>query len=85
MTDETPDLPPDRLSADPDSPNYNEAAMTRGVGVRFKGVDRTDIEEYSVSEGWVRVTLGKKVDRRGKPLTMRLTGPVEPYWRTAEA
>lgn len=82
MTETPADQPPDRLSADPDSPHYDDAAMTRGVGVRFKGVERTDIEEYCVAEGWVKVTLGKKVDRRGKPLTMKLAGPVEPYWRS---
>lgn len=79
MTD-TP--PPDRLSADPDSPHYDEAAMERGVGVRFKGRDRNDVEEYCVSEGWIRAALGKKVDRRGKPLTITLKGEVEPYWRS---
>lgn len=82
MTEISSDMPPERLSADPDSPHFNETAMTRGVGVRFKGQDRTDIEEYSVSDGWVKVTLGKKVDRRGKPLTILLKGPVEPYWRS---
>ena len=77
------DTPPDRLAADPDSPYYDEAAMNRGVGIRFKGAERTDVEEYCVSEGWVRVALGKKVDRHGKSLTMKLTGEVEPYFRDA--
>ena len=56
--------------------------MERGVGIRFKGRERTDVEEYSVSEGWIRAALGKKVDRRGKPLTITLKGDVEAYWRS---
>jgi hypothetical protein len=75
------DTPPDRLAANPASPFHDEAAMERGVGIRFKGAERNDVEEYCVSEGWVRVALGKKVDRHGQPLTMKLTGEVEPYFR----
>lgn len=78
MTSETPTLP-DRLSADPDSPFYNAELMERGVGIRFKGIEKTNVEEYCVSEGWIRVSAGKTVDRRGKPLTILLKGPVEPY------
>jgi hypothetical protein len=80
MTEDTPALP-DRLSNDPSSPFYNEALLNRGVGIRFKGQEKTNVEEYCVSEGWVRVSLGKATDRRGKPLTMKLTGIVEPYLR----
>jgi hypothetical protein len=80
MTEDTPSLP-DRLSNDPSSPFYNEALLARGVGIRFKGQEKTNVEEYCVSEGWIRVSLGKAVDRRGKPLTMKLTGTVEPYLR----
>lgn len=76
------DTPPDRLASDPSSPFYDEDAMERGVGIRFKGNERNDVEEYCVSEGWIRVALGKKVDRRGNPLTMKLTGEVEPYFRS---
>jgi hypothetical protein len=72
---------PDRLSTDPDSPFFNEALLARGVGIRFRGQEKTNVEEYCVSEGWVRVSVGKAVDRRGKPLTMKLNGPVEPYLR----
>ncbi len=75
------DTPPDRLSADPDSPFHDEAVMERGVGIRFKGRERTDVEEYCISEGWIRAALGKKVDRRGKPLTITLKGEVEAFWR----
>ncbi len=76
-----PDIPPDRLSNNPNSPFYDEAALRRGVGIRFKGVERTNVEEYCVSEGWVRVAVGKTLDRRGNPLTMKANGPVEPYFR----
>ena len=75
------DTPPDRVSNDPRSPYYNEAALKRGIGIRFKGVEKTNVEEYCVSEGWIRVAVGKTVDRRGMPLTVRLTGPVEPWFR----
>ncbi len=75
------DSPPDRLSATPTSPFYDEAALVRGVGVRFKGVEKTTVEEYCVSEGWVRLSVGKTRDRKGNPLTMKLTGPVEVYFR----
>lgn len=71
------DTLPDRLSVNPESPFYNEALLARGIGVRFKGVEKTNIEEYCISEGWVRVAVGKTTDRRGNPLTMKLTGPVE--------
>jgi len=73
------DTLPDRLSNDPASPYYNEELLKRGVGIRFKGQEKTNVEEYCVSEGWIRVSMGKTLDRRGKPLTLKLTGPVEPY------
>ena len=77
---------PDRLSIDPDSPFYDEALLSRGVGIRFKGAEKTNVEEYCVSEGWIRVVAGNAKDRRGKPLTIKLKGPVEPYFReTSEA
>lgn len=75
------ETPPDRLAGHPSSRFYDEALMTRGVGVRFKGVERTDVDEYCVSENWVRVALGKKVDRKGAPLTIKLSGPVEVWFR----
>lgn len=73
--------PPDRLSNNPKNPNYDAAALERGVGIRFNGVEKTTVEEYCVSEGWVRVAVGKTLDRRGNPLTMKLSGLVEPYFR----
>ena len=79
------DTPPDHLSIDPRSPHFDQSVLERGIGIRFKGVERRDVEEYSISEGWIRVALGKKVDRHGRPLTIKLTGPVEAYYeRPAE-
>ena len=75
------DTPPDRLSADPKSPHYDAALLERGVGVRFKGVDRTNVEEYCVSEKWVRLSVGTTMARNGRPLTITLQGDVEPYFR----
>ena len=74
------DQPPDRLSVDPTSPFYDEAALARGVGIRFKGRERYDVEEYCVSEGWIRAPVGKTRDRKGNLLTIKLTGAVEPYF-----
>lgn len=79
------DTLPDRLSADPASPFYNAELLERGVGVRFKGVEKNNVEEYCVSEGWVRLSLGKSVDRFGKPMTMKLKGTVEVYLRDTAA
>lgn len=76
--------PPDRLSVDPASPHHDAAALERGVGVRFRGVDRNNVEEYCVSEGWVRLAVGNTLDRRGKQLTIKYTGEVEPYFKDAE-
>jgi hypothetical protein len=75
------DTPPDHLSNDPKSPYYNEDILARGVGVRFKGVEKTNVEEYCVSEGWVRLSTGKAKDRFGNPMTIKLQGPVEVYFR----
>ncbi|MEA3038045.1 MAG: hypothetical protein QOE79_558 [Sphingomonadales bacterium] len=74
------DTPPDRLSLDPRSPHFDGDTLRRGVGIRFRGRDRHDVEEYSVSEGWIRVQAGKTMDRHGRPLTIRLSGEVEPYF-----
>jgi hypothetical protein len=75
------ETPPDRLAVDPASPYYDEALLARGVGVRFKGVEKTNVDEYCVSEGWVRLSVGSTLDRRGKPMTIKLSGPVEPYFK----
>lgn len=83
MTDETstgPDLPPDRLAISPKSPFFDMEKLQRGIGIRFKGVVRTNVEEYCISEGWVRVQAGKTMDRKGQPLTLKLNGPVEAWY-----
>jgi len=74
---------PDRLAANPNSPYYDAAALERGVGIRFKGEEKTNVDEYCVSEGWVRLSVGKTLNRKGEPMTVKLQGPVEPYWRDA--
>ena len=83
MTD-THDTPPDRLSSNPRSPFFDQPKLERGIGIRFKGAVRTDVEEYCLSEGWIRVGLGKKVDRHGQPLTLKLSGPVEAWFERPE-
>jgi hypothetical protein len=80
MTEIT-DTPPDRLSVNPKSSFYDEALLARGVGIRFKGVEKTNVEEYCVSEGWVRLAVGKSVDRKGNAITVKLQGLVEPYYQ----
>ena len=77
----TSDTLPDRLSVNPRSPHYNEELLKRDVGVRFNGVDKNNVEEYCVSEGWIRVAAGKTLDRQGNPMTIKLQGKVEPYFR----
>ena len=72
---------PDRLCVNPKSPYYNESLLERGIGIRFNGVEKTNVEEYCVSEGWVRLSVGTTVDRKGDPITIKLQGPVEPYFR----
>ena len=74
------DFPPDRLAIDPASPFFDGDKLQRGIGIRFKGVVRTNVEEYCVSEGWVRVQAGKSMDRKGRPLTIKLSGPVEAWY-----
>jgi hypothetical protein len=79
------DTPPDRLSIDPDSPYFDQAVLQRDVGIRFNGQEKTNVEEYCVSEGWIRVAAGKTMDRRGKPLTLKLKGTVEPFYKEKPA
>lgn len=80
MAEESPasDLP-DRLSLDPRSPHFDEGVLKRGVGIRFNGSEKTNVEEYCVSEGWIRVSAGRSRDRYGNPMTLKLKGKVEPY------
>jgi hypothetical protein len=81
LTDTLPDTLPDRLSVDPASRYYDEKLLARNIGIRFNGVERTNVEEYCISEGWIRSSVGKTLDRRGKPLTVQLKGKVEPFFK----
>jgi len=74
------DMPPDRLSLDPRSPYFDEALLSRGVGIKFNGQEKTSVIEYSISQGWIRVVAGKSRDRFGQPMTIKLQGKVEPYF-----
>ena len=75
------DTPPDRLSINPRSPHFDGDALRRGVGIRFKERERTDVEEYCISEGWIRVAAGKALDRYGNPVTIKLSGPVAAWYQ----
>ncbi len=79
-TTSSSDVPPDRLAIDSRSPFFDAEKLQRGVGIRFKDRVRNDIDEYCISEGWVRVQAGKAMDRKGRPLTIKLTGPVEAWY-----
>lgn len=78
------DTLPDRLSVNPKSPFYNEEVLARGVGIRFNGAEKTNVDEYCVSEGWIRVAAGNAKDRFGNPMTIKLKGTVEPYFQNGE-
>lgn len=80
LTGANGDTPPDRLSTNPRSPHFNMDVLQRGIGIRFKDRVRNDVEEYSISEGWIRVAAGKTKDRHGQPLTIKLSGPVEAWY-----
>ncbi len=84
MTEETNDSPPDRLSLNARSPHFKPDLLQRGVRIRFKGKERNDVEEYCVSEGWIRVAAGRSLDRYGQPMTVKLKGEVEPFYRDSE-
>jgi hypothetical protein len=77
------DTPPDRLSLSPRSPHFDADLLQRGIGIRFKGRERRDVEEYCVSEGWIRVAAGRSLDRYGQPMTIKLQGEVEPFFQDA--
>ena len=78
------DTPPDHMSNDPRSPFYDAGVLERGIGIRFNGVERHNVEEYCISEGWVRLPVGKSLDRRGQPMTMKVKGEVEAWFRMPE-
>ena len=77
------DTLPDRLSTNPDSPFYDPGLLERGIGIRFNGAEKTNVDEYCVSEGWIRIAAGKARDRAGNPMTIKLKGVVEPYLQPA--
>jgi predicted house-cleaning NTP pyrophosphatase (Maf/HAM1 superfamily) len=80
MSQDTPSFSmPDRLAADPASRYFQQSILERDVGIRFNGVERSDVEEYCISEGWVRVAAGKALDRKGRPLLLKLKGTVEAW------
>ena len=82
MTDKL-DTPPDHLSNDPRSKFHDAAVLERGIGIRFNGVERHNVDEYCISEGWVRLPVGKSLDRRGMPMTMKVKGTVEAWFLDA--
>lgn len=92
MTDETPDAapapasadpPPDRLSTEIRSPHFDADVLARGIGILFNGVEKHNVEEYCVSEGWIKIAMGKTRDRKGNPLTITLKGDIQPFFRDA--
>ncbi len=84
MTDTPPKPPlPDRLSVEPRSPHYHAAVVAHDIGIRFHGKERFDVEEYCISEGWVKVPAARTVDRKGKPVLITLKGQVEVFYRAA--
>ena len=87
MTSDTAktDTPPDHLSLDPRSEHFDQSILERGIGIRFNGNEKTNVEEYSVSEGWIRVAAGRSRDRFGNPMTVKLKGSVEPYFEDITA
>jgi hypothetical protein len=78
MTDE-PQRLPDRLSLDPRSPHFDSDVLEKGIGIRFNGQEKTNVQEYCISEGWIKVAAGRSLDRYGNPMTITLKGKVEPY------
>ena len=72
---------PDRLSIDPSSPFFNRDVFQRDVGIKFNDKERMDVDEYCISEGWIKVSAGKTLDRKGKPMLIKLKGKVEAFYR----
>jgi hypothetical protein len=77
------DTPPDRLSTEMRSPHFDAEVLSRGIGIIFNGAEKHNVEEYCVSEGWIRIAMGKTRDRKGNPMTIKLKGDVQPYFRDA--
>jgi predicted house-cleaning NTP pyrophosphatase (Maf/HAM1 superfamily) len=80
MNDTTKPPLPDRLSIDPKSPHHVAAVFQHPVGIKFNDKERHDVEEYCISEGWIKVAAGKTLDRKGKPMLIKLKGKVEAYY-----
>ena len=80
MTEQNNSELPDRLSLDPRSPHFDQPLLERGVRIRFNGQEKTNVEEYCVSEGWIKVAAGRSLDRNGRPMMLTLKGKVEPYF-----
>lgn len=78
--EELPEFP-DRLSVNPKSPHFNADIFQRDIGIRINGQEKTNVEEYCISEGWIKIAVGKSMDRKGNPLTMTLKGEVEPFYK----
>jgi hypothetical protein len=76
------ETPPDRLATNPKSPFFQPDLLSRGIGIRFNGQEKHNVDEYCVSEGWVRLAVGKSLDRKGNAMTIKLNGTVEPYFRS---
>lgn len=79
-TSARPDLP-DRLSVRPRSPHHRADLLEYDIGIRLDGKERFDVEEYCISEGWIKIPAGKAVDRRGEPLLVTLKGKVEAFYK----
>ena len=79
-TPQRPDLP-DRLSVDPRSPHHLPAVFEHEIGIRLNGNERHDVEEYCISEGWIKVAAGKTRDRKGQPLLITLKGRIEAFYK----
>lgn len=75
---------PDRLSLDPRSPHFDEEVLRHGVGIRFNGQEKTNVEEYCISEGWIRMAVGRSRDRYGNPMTLKMSGKVEPFYEGSD-
>ena len=85
-TESTPapvETPPDHVATNPKSPFYAPELLARGIGIRFNGQEKTNVDEYCVSEGWVKLAVGKSLDRKGNAMTIKLNGTVEPYFKDA--
>ena len=85
MTEATPlPLPiplPDRLSSDPRSPHHVAAVFEHDVGIRFNDKEQINVQEYCISEGWIKIPAGKTLDRKGQPLLIKLKGKVQAFYR----